>query len=296
MNTVLVLLGLVAVIAVVVVLALRGRSGSGSGSSGGASPAKKSTVLLVGPNSAGKTTLHQRLSRGVAVETVNSVSEHSFTGALKDPSISRGQGHGEEEGAVQATLIDIPGFPQSRERAVNMAAQSAGVVFVVDSAAEHHPSKPGTHFKSAADLLYELLTSPSFVESGTPLLIACNKQDVAGARTVEAVKALLETELELLKMSRPTIQTLDGTANIRAAQKKSGARKGDADGSAPVQLFLGREGVKFSFEEDAPVRVQWCGCVVNNNAAAASEKSKNNNASGNLSGVFEFIRECVANA
>lgn len=44
-------------------------------------------------------------------------------------------------------------------------------------------------------LLYELFTSAAAVEKGAPLLIACNKMDAPGARTVDAVKAILEEEL-----------------------------------------------------------------------------------------------------
>lgn len=185
METWAVLLALLAVAAVAAFFLL-GRS-SGKGGSDGPSSGKGSRpILLVGPNNAGKTTLHQKMARGVAVETVNSVSEHRFTGILKDPSTDGGDVEGQ---GVKATLVDVPGFPQFREKAVSMAASSAGVVFTIDSSAGP------AHFKAAADWLYELLTSPAVVDAETPLLIACNKQDVPGARTVDAVKALLETEL-----------------------------------------------------------------------------------------------------
>lgn len=48
---------------------------------------------------------------------------------------------------------------------------------------------------SCCSLLYELFTSAAAVDKGAPLLIACNKMDAPGARTVDAVKAILEEEL-----------------------------------------------------------------------------------------------------
>lgn len=44
-------------------------------------------------------------------------------------------------------------------------------------------------------LLYELFTSASATAAATPLLIACNKMDLPQARSVEQIRALLETEL-----------------------------------------------------------------------------------------------------
>lgn len=92
---------------------------------------------------------------------------------------------------------------------------------------------------------------------------------------------------------------MDGTANIQAAQKKSGrggGRGANADGSAPAQLLLGREGDKFSFEEDAPLRVQWCGCVVNAkaNSAKGGKQPQQQTKGANLGGVYEFIRDCCS--
>ena len=76
-----------------------------------------------------------------------------------------------------------------------LSPPSAGIVFVLDAAAPYSSAAPSTHYKAAADILYELFTSAALVEAGTPLLIACNKMDLAGARAVDAIRAILETEL-----------------------------------------------------------------------------------------------------
>lgn len=56
------------------------------------------------------------------------------------------------------------------------------------------PAHTRTH-PFACSLLYELFTSAAAVDKGAPLLIVCNKMDAPGARTIDAVKAILEEEL-----------------------------------------------------------------------------------------------------
>ena len=100
-------------------------------------------------------------------------------------------------------------------------------------------------------ILYELFTNADFSASGVPLLIACNKMDAAAARSVDAVRGILERELELLKTSRPSIASLADAG-------------GPAGGSS---LLLGQAGSPFTFAADAPVPTSWCGCSAAGNDA-----------------------------
>lgn len=68
-------------------------------------------------------------------------------------------------------------------------------MFVLDAAAPYGSSVPSTHYKAAADILYELFTSAALVESATPVLIACNKMDAGDARKIDAIREILEAEL-----------------------------------------------------------------------------------------------------
>jgi len=57
------------------------------------------------------------------------------------------------------------------------------------------PSPCRAHLPCPCSLLYELLTNEAFVASATPIMVVCNKMDQPGARSVEAVRGILEEEL-----------------------------------------------------------------------------------------------------
>ena len=129
---------------IVPVLLLTRSNGSGASSgSGGGRPSQSRFVLLTGPSGGGKTTLMSRLARGVVPATVPSSMEGRLTARL--PSSAGGSA------ITRVAFVDVPGFPQFRERAVALAPSMAGVVFVVDAAAEYSPAAQGSHYKAAAE-------------------------------------------------------------------------------------------------------------------------------------------------
>lgn len=46
-----------------------------------------------------------------------------------------------------------------------------------------------------AELLYDLLSDPRYYRSKAPLLIACNKQDMALASTKDSIRTSLEKQM-----------------------------------------------------------------------------------------------------
>jgi signal recognition particle receptor subunit beta len=113
----------------------------------------------------------------------------------------------------------------------------AGVVaFVVDAA---DPS-----FRKAAEFLYDIFSNAKFNDVAPKMMIACNKSDVSGAASVDAVRAALEKELTKLKKTRSSLET-----------------EGDDDTST---VPVGRDGVAFEFATDAPCEVTFTKCSVKN--------------------------------
>ena len=71
--------------------------------------------------------------------------------------------------------VDIPGHFNFRERIQEVLQTAAGVILVVDS--KDKPKLP-----EAAEILYDILNNNDVLSEKTPILIACNKQDLQFSR------------------------------------------------------------------------------------------------------------------
>ena len=60
---------------------------------------------------------------------------------------------------------------------------------VIDS--DNFPSE----VRSVAELVYDLLLEPTILEGRAPVLMACNKQDLALAKDCATIQAQLEREM-----------------------------------------------------------------------------------------------------
>lgn len=74
--------------------------------------------------------------------------------------------------------------------------------------------------------MYNLL-SDSYIQTNIPVLILCNKQDQVTAKGYTVIKALLEKEMNLLRMTK--------TSQLEATDASS------------ANVFLGKQGKDFEF-------------------------------------------------
>ncbi|XP_075455535.1 uncharacterized protein LOC142494858 [Ascaphus truei] len=136
----------------------------------------RARVLLLGLDSAGKTTILYRLKLQRAVTTVPTIGHN-----VETLETTRG---------VSVTMWDVglgaKGFPLCR----HYFAGTHGLVFVVDSRdTERHGE--------AKENLYWILTDARMV--GVPFIVLANKQDLEGARS--PAELALDFELEKWKYS-----------------------------------------------------------------------------------------------
>jgi signal recognition particle receptor subunit beta len=166
---------------------------------GGRSRRRRSnTVVLAGPVNAGKSSLFFQLTDGSSHNgLVASMQENAGAAALP--------------GGRSCRLLDIPGHHSFRHRLDGAVQEAAAVVFVVD-AVEITP-----HRVEAAEMLYELLSSPAFVRQRTPLLVACNKADLEEeAHSVEFIRKTLDKQLDALRRTKAAGIGKDAAQSVTA--------------------------------------------------------------------------------
>ncbi|KAG6031132.1 hypothetical protein E4U41_007707 [Claviceps citrina] len=225
------------------------------------------TILLLGPDKAGKTSLATLLERGTQpAETHTSQTAHSIElEASTDDAAAPGQGssssssfrkHADSSSGgssggtyTKFLLVDTPGHGKLRNVAMgrlSRAEKLKGVVFMVDAAAlgaEQDGLAP------AAGYLYDVLLSLQKragegstgrrkpAAAAVPVLIAANKMDLFTALPAKLVRSQLESEL----------------GRIRASRSKGLLDSGVGDdevGSEEQDSWLGEYGSeKFSFQQ-----------------------------------------------
>uniref|UniRef100_A0A673TZU2 Signal recognition particle receptor subunit beta n=2 Tax=Suricata suricatta TaxID=37032 RepID=A0A673TZU2_SURSU len=180
-------------------------------------------VLLVGLCDSGKTLLFVRLLTGLYRDTQTSITDSS---ALYRVNNSRG---------TSLTLIDLPGHESLRLQFLERFKASArAVVFVVDSAAFQR------EVKDVAEFLYQVLTDSMSLKNTPSFLIACNKQDIAMAKSAKLIQQQLEKELNTLRVTRS-------------------AAPSTLDSSSPAPVQLGKKGKEFEFSQ-LPLKVEFLEC------------------------------------
>ncbi|RDA94361.1 hypothetical protein CP533_3762 [Ophiocordyceps camponoti-saundersi (nom. inval.)] len=203
-----------------------------------------SSVVLVGPEGAGKTSLVTLLERGSGpAQTHTSQTSHAVELNASTDSASRQsfRNHDDDSGThTKFLLIDTPGHPKLRSVAMGSLSREKkirAVVFLVDASAlaEHDT------LASAASYLYDLLlffqrrnaAKPS-ARTTIPILVAANKMDLFTALPPASVRSRLESEL----------------ARIRASRSKGLLDSGDDVGSDDQDVWLGEFGSgEFSFQQ-----------------------------------------------
>jgi signal recognition particle receptor subunit beta len=189
---------------------------------------KGDTILLLGNTNSGKTVLFYQLAHGKTVQTVTSMKELDAETTLHSM---------DEEGSDKIfKILDFPGHPRLRGGLSKYFSRGSSILFMVDATTIGKESETTV----VAEFLYELLTDPTVTSAQLPVLIACNKSDLADAKSTDKVKALLEGELETLRSTSSSLGDIGG----------------DDEGGA---IKLGVEGKVFTFD-DAAVSVTFTMC------------------------------------
>jgi len=209
---------------------------------------RRSTVLLTGPCDGGKSLMFLRLVHKQFAMTCTSIKDNKghFIAKIKDKIL---------------TMVDIPGNERLRAQYLDEYGGSAlGIVFVIDSSTISRKT-----VADVAEFLYTILTDPIIFKNRPRVLIACNKQDHDMAKLRNAVKSMLETEINTLRKTR------------------SGALESTGDDSASDSVFLGREDQDFEFSHMGAFKVSFAEC----NAKTEAEEGDD----FNLKEVTDWLEE-----
>jgi signal recognition particle receptor subunit beta len=111
----------------------------------------------------------------------------------------------EEKGRLD--IIDIPGQGFYKTRIIDTLPNAKIVVVFVDSTDKESITR-------SADYLYDILNSEHFDEF-TPIIIACNKQDLKFPKTKKIIEADLNNEIENVKLIKQK-NNLEDTSQMGA--------------------------------------------------------------------------------
>lgn len=234
-----VVLAALTLLALLVALVLRriARGGGSGGRSGRSGRRRGDAVVLLGPSAAGKTALFYRLFKNTFPESVTSMEVHEREVVVGERTVP---------------VVDVPGHARLRPFVPTVLPRAAAVVFVVDATATS-----ARELREVADFLYDVFVECIRLKCEPKVLVACNKSDAKGASTPEALKKLLEAEMDLLKTTRHAVET---------------------EGDEEADIILGTDGVPFEFDSDAGCQVDW---------SAVSAKD------GEITSIEDFIAEAL---
>jgi len=182
------------------------------------------TILLLGLTDAGKTLLYSLLVARKFMSTQTSTIENKgrVVSASKKTSWN---------------LVDLPGHERVRNKYLYKHKDAArGVLFLIDSV------KFPKEIRDVAELMYDVLANRTMQRNKASILVACNKQDQATAKSCNVIKSQLEKEITNLRVTR------------------SAALKGVGDSTSSKNAFIGKQGKDFEFTHVWPIRVQFCEC------------------------------------
>ena len=152
------------------------------------------SLLLVGLAEAGKTTIFSRLTLGKFVPTVTSMKQNNAEYPAKKRTLE---------------IVDLPGHDRLRSKYwEDYKSNATGIVFVVDSQSFL------SNVRDVADFLYTVLADPVVNKRRVPVLIACNKQDEAKAKSAKVIQNQLEKEINTIRATRlAALESTDGSSS-----------------------------------------------------------------------------------
>lgn len=137
-------------------------------------------VLLAGLSDSGKTAIFSKVIFNKPKKSVTSLKENE---ASMD--------------ALGLKLIDIPGTERLRCRYWEQYRKNASqIIYVVDS------TTVDSRLRDLSEYLYLLLGDPIVHKHKVRFTIACNKQDLEGAKKTDFIKTTLEKELNAIRATK----------------------------------------------------------------------------------------------
>lgn len=173
------------------------------------------TIIIAGPQGAGKTALYTLLTNGKAVETVTSQQQNVYN-SFSIPFDS-------DTDATHITLIDIPGHPklfQRFDQTIATHSNIKGILFVVD-AADCTPKG----LEKMAQYLFRVLLRTEQRDGGIDIMIACNKADVFSMVPSSKLRDILQDELTDIRDAK--VNSLGAVKNEDTISNKG--KDGDDD-------------------------------------------------------------------
>ncbi|XP_028394102.1 signal recognition particle receptor subunit beta-like [Dendronephthya gigantea] len=193
----------------------------------GRSKNKGNTVLLVGLSDAGKTLIFIRLIFNKFLPTHTSIKENKANYKVE-----------QAEDAKFLELIDIPGNEKLRGKFLDQFKSLArGIIFVVDSVTFTR------ELHAVAECLFDILSNKMFNKLSVKILIACNKQDLTTAKSMNVVKSQLAKEINTLRKTR--------AAAVKGLDEQSVAHD---------EVFVGQKGKDFDFADLRGMKVEFIEC------------------------------------
>lgn len=180
---------------------------SGAGSARSHSKYYKPTFLVLGANSAGKTSLFYKLTGEEKASTVSSLEPN--VGLLRVPFANASI-------AKEYQFIDYPGHLKYSQLLRKLIVEDItvsklkGLIYVVDSSSH---SLDQQRVAAIAKDLFNLLSVTEKTPNGVDFLFAVNKQDLFDSKPVFKVKQTLEEELSRLIAAELSQLTQSGIDN-----------------------------------------------------------------------------------
>lgn len=205
------------------------------------------TVMLLGPDNAGKTsllTLFESGAQPAPTHTSQATQSVELTASTDSDRRTSFRNHDDTSGThTKFLLVDTPGHGKLRNIAFGRLARVErlrAVVFMVDAAALGEPetlAPTAAYLYDVLLLLQKKASEKTKAKASVPLLIAANKMDLFTALPSTLVKVNLEAELTRIRASKSK-GLLDSGVGV------------DEIGSEEQDSWLGEYGTeKFTFEQ-----------------------------------------------
>jgi len=175
---------------------------------------KGDVILLTGAMDVGKTTLVQYLRHG-ALPTYGTVPsmklvEHRFV-----PSPKVVQLNASDTSRLQGRRwIEVPGHPALRADIEKYASATVAQIIMLDAA------NPGT-ITAAAALLFDAVYVRDFLDSSrrVPILVACNKSDVADSASIKSILNAMEKDVEKCRVAALSASSTSSAADFSLSER-----------------------------------------------------------------------------